>query len=153
MDTMGTGATALEKLSTAEKIGLVTGIGWGKGQCTEIASPANSINFRTLCLQGGPLGVRSTSAKADGTTITTSASDTTNQGASAAQNANVAIVFITADSGEEYIFVGKNTGDRNDLDAWHSGADLVKAIVGVKNTIVVVNTVGPILKLSRTYRT
>ncbi|KAH8784327.1 hypothetical protein BGZ57DRAFT_852132 [Hyaloscypha finlandica] len=126
---MGTGATALEKLSTAEKIRLVTGIGWGKGQCAGNASPANSINFRTLCLQDGPLGVRSTSAKADGTTITTSTSDTTNQGASAAQNANVAIVFITADSGEEYIFVGKNTGDRNDLDAWHSGADLVKFLL------------------------
>jgi len=58
----------------------------------------------------------------------------------------VAIVFITADSGEEYIVVEKNTGDRNDLEAWHSGADLVKAVAGVnKNTIVVVNTVGPIL--------
>jgi beta-glucosidase len=65
----------------------------------------------------------------------------------------VAIVFITADSGEEYILVEKNTGDHNDLDAWHSGADLVKAVVGVKNTIVPVNTVGPILKLSQTYRT
>jgi beta-glucosidase len=125
----------------------------GKGRCTGNASPTNSINFRTLCLQDGPLGVRSTSAKADGTDITTSASDTTSQGASAAQNANVAIVFITADSGEEYIFIGKNTGDRNDLEAWHSGADLVKAVVGVKNTIILVNTVGPILKLSRTYRT
>jgi beta-glucosidase len=65
----------------------------------------------------------------------------------------VAIVFTTADSGIEYISVGKHTGDRNDLDAWHSGADLVKAVAGVKNTIVLVNTVGPILKLSRTYRT
>jgi beta-glucosidase len=77
MDTMGTGATAVEKLSAADKIGLVTGIGWGKGQCTGNASPANSTNFRTFCLQGGPLGARSTSAKADGTTVTTSASDTT----------------------------------------------------------------------------
>ncbi len=55
-------------------------------------------------------------------------------------------MFITADSGDEYIVVEKNTGDRNDLEAWHNGADLVKAVAGVnKKTIVVVNTVGPIL--------
>lgn len=78
--------------------------------------------------------------------MTTSSSDTASQGASAAQNADVAIVFITADSGEEYITVEKNVGDRNDLNAWHSGNDLVKAVANVnKNTIVVVNTVGPIL--------
>jgi hypothetical protein len=52
--------TALAKLSTSEKVGLVTGIGWGKGPCTGNTSPLISINFRTLCLQGGPLGVRST---------------------------------------------------------------------------------------------
>lgn len=58
----------------------------------------------------------------------------------------MAIVFITADSGEEYIKVETNVGDRNDLEAWHNGADLVKAVAGVnKNVIVVVNTVGPIL--------
>jgi beta-glucosidase len=93
-----------------------------------------------------PVDAITTRAKADGTTITTSASGTASQGSSAAQNADVAIVFITAGSGEEYIFVEKNTGDRNDLEAWHSGAELVKAVAGVnKNTIVVVNTVGPIL--------
>jgi len=52
--------TALAKLSTSDKVGLVTGIGWGKGPCTGNTSPLTSINFRTLCLQDGPLGVRST---------------------------------------------------------------------------------------------
>lgn len=52
--------TALGKLSNSDKIELVTGIGWGKGPCTRNTSPVNSINFRTLCLQDGPLGVRST---------------------------------------------------------------------------------------------
>ena len=93
-----------------------------------------------------PADAITTRAKADRTTITASASGTASQGSTAAQNADVAIVFITADSGEEYIFVEKNTGDCNDLEAWHSGADLVKAVAGGnKNTIVVVNTVGPIL--------
>jgi beta-glucosidase len=39
-----------------------------------------------------------------------------------------------------------STGDRNSLNAWHNGNDLVKAVAGVnKNTIVIVNTVSPIL--------
>jgi beta-glucosidase len=93
-----------------------------------------------------PADAITTRAKQDGTTVTTSSSDTASQGASAAKNADVAIVFITADSGEEYITVENNVGDRNDLNAWHSGNDLVKAVANVnKNTIVVVHTVGPIL--------
>ena len=93
-----------------------------------------------------PADAITTRAKQDSTTVTTTASDTASQGSSAAQNADVAIVFITADSGEEYITVEGNTGDRNDLNAWHNGNDLVTAVAGVnKNTIVVVNTVGPIL--------
>jgi beta-glucosidase len=55
-------------------------------------------------------------------------------------------VFITADSGEGYITVETNAGDRNNLEVWHSGADLVKAVAAVnKNTIVVVHSVGPII--------
>jgi beta-glucosidase len=37
----------------------------------------------------------------------------------------MAIVFITADSGEGYITVEGNAGDRNNLDPWHSGYDIV----------------------------
>ncbi|EHL02638.1 putative beta-glucosidase L [Glarea lozoyensis 74030] len=87
-----------------------------------------------------------TRAKKSGTTITTSTSDSTSAGASAAQNAEIAIVFITADSGEGYITVETNAGDRNNLEAWHSGADLVKAVAAInKNTIVVIHSVGPII--------
>ncbi|KAF4620126.1 hypothetical protein G7Y89_g14696 [Cudoniella acicularis] len=56
------------------------------------------------------------------------------------------IVFITSDSGESYITVETNAGDRSDLNAWHNGNDLVKAVAAInKNTIVVVNSVGPII--------
>jgi beta-glucosidase len=106
--------------------------GWGSGTATlpYLSAPADAITTRAK----------------DSTTVTATASDTASQGSSAAQNADIAIVFITADSGEEYIEVEMNTGDRNNLNAWHNGADLVKAVAGVnKNTIVVVNTVGPIL--------
>lgn len=41
--------------------------------------------------------------------------------ASVAQGKDVAFVFITADSGEDGYLVEGNTGDRNDLQAWHGG--------------------------------
>ncbi|KAG9231465.1 glycoside hydrolase superfamily [Amylocarpus encephaloides] len=108
-------------------------MGWGSGTATlpYLSAPADAISSR---------------ARQEGSTVTTTASDNSYQGASAAQNADVAIVFITADSGEEYITVENNKGDRNDLNAWHAGNELVKAVANVnRNTIVVVHSVGPIL--------
>jgi beta-glucosidase len=76
---------------------------------------------------------------------------------------DVAIVFITANSGEGYITVGGNVGDRNDLNAWNGGVDknshLVILLLTVhlqdalvtrvassnSRTIVVINSVGPIV--------
>lgn len=61
---------------------------------------------------------------------------------------DVAIVFINADSGENYITVEGNPGDRTaaGLHAWHKGDGLVKAAAEKFSTvIVVVHTVGPIL--------
>jgi hypothetical protein len=50
-------------------------------------------------------------------------------GASAlAVNKEVAIVFIASDSGEEYITVDGNVGDRNNITAWKGGDDLVLAV-------------------------
>jgi len=54
-----TKATAsLAKLSQAEKIGMVTGVGWMNGNCVGNTKAASSIGFPSLCLQDGPLGVR-----------------------------------------------------------------------------------------------
>jgi beta-glucosidase len=39
----------------------------------------------------------------------------------AATGKEVAIVFITADSGEDGYVVEGNLGDRSDLQAWHGG--------------------------------
>ena len=50
--------TALAKLSLSEKVGIVSGVGWGKGACSGNTSPAKSIGYPALCLQDGPLGVR-----------------------------------------------------------------------------------------------
>ncbi|KAF2205249.1 hypothetical protein GQ43DRAFT_446133 [Delitschia confertaspora ATCC 74209] len=108
-------------------------MGWGSG----------TAEFPYLV---APLDAIKAQAQKDGTTVTSSTTDSTSSGASAAQNAEYAIVFITADAGEGYITVEKNAGDRIDLNAWHNGNDLVKAVAQVnKKTIVVVHSVGPIL--------
>lgn len=66
--------------------------------------------------------------------------------ATVAQRADVAIVGINADSGEQFITVEGNEGDRNDLLPWHNGTELVKAVAAANNnTIVVVHSVGPII--------
>lgn len=62
-------------------------MGWGSGTC----------QFPYLI---DPLTAIKAQAATDGTTITTSLSDTSSSGASAAQNAEYAIVFINSDSGE-----------------------------------------------------
>lgn len=107
--------------------------GWGSG----------TANLPYL---SAPLDAIRTRAQADGTTLTTSTSDSTSAGASAAGSAATAIVFIAANSGEGYITVEGNAGDRINLDPWHNGNDLVKAVAAVnKKTIVVVHSVGPII--------
>ncbi|CAG8958507.1 hypothetical protein HYFRA_00009822 [Hymenoscyphus fraxineus] len=61
---------------------------------------------------------------------------------------DIAIVFITSDSGENQHTVEGNAGDRNSegLLAWHNGDALVKAAAEkYANVIVVVHTVGPII--------
>ena len=80
--------------------------GSGTGEYPYLIAPADAIK---------------TQASKDGTTILSSATDSTSAGASAAGQADTAIVFITADSGEGYITVEGNAGDRNNLDPWHSG--------------------------------
>lgn len=47
---------ALPKLSTANKVGMVTGKGWQKGPCVGNVAAVAAIGFPDLCLQDGPLG-------------------------------------------------------------------------------------------------
>ncbi|ETS83432.1 beta-glucosidase L [Pestalotiopsis fici W106-1] len=109
------------------------GMGWGSGTANYpyFVSPADAIKTR---------------ATTDGTTITQSTSDSTGSVASVVSGADAAIVFITADSGEGYITVENNVGDRINLDPWHSGNALVQAVSqSSQNVIVVVHSVGPIV--------
>ncbi|TFY82692.1 hypothetical protein EWM64_g1318 [Hericium alpestre] len=112
----------------------VLAMGWGSG----------TDDFPYLIT---PLDAITNRSKSDGTTVSSSLSDSDlNAAASTASGKDVAFVFITADSGEGYITVEGNAGDRNDLSAWHNGNALVESVASAnKNTIVVVNSVGPII--------
>ncbi|KAI8804635.1 glycoside hydrolase superfamily [Cladochytrium replicatum] len=63
----------------------------------------------------------------------------------AATGADVAIVFVYANSGEGYITVQGNAGDRTDLKLWNGGNDLITAVASVNpNTIVVIHSPGAV---------
>ncbi|KZS91574.1 hypothetical protein SISNIDRAFT_413800 [Sistotremastrum niveocremeum HHB9708] len=69
-----------------------------------------------------------------------------NQVTSLATQADLCMVFANADSGEGYITVDGNAGDRNNLTLWHSGDTLITtASSHCPNTIVVLHTVGPVI--------
>jgi beta-glucosidase len=107
--------------------------GWGSG----------TTEFPYLI---APLDAIKAQASTDGTALTTSTTDAPSASASAAAAAASALVFINSDSGEGYITVEGNAGDRNNLDPWHHGNDLVAAVAAVnKKTIVVIHSVGPLI--------
>ena len=64
----------------------------------------------------------------------------------AVTGADVAIVFANADSGEDYITVDGNQGDRNNLTLWGNGDALIAHVASINpNTIVVLHTVGAVI--------
>jgi beta-glucosidase len=66
--------------------------------------------------------------------------------AAVAARSDVCLVFVNADSGEGYINVGGNQGDRNNLTLWHNGETLIKtAADACKNTVVVKHVVGAVI--------
>jgi beta-glucosidase len=109
------------------------GMGWGSG----------AVNYPYFV---APYDALNTRAQSDGTKLTLYSSDSTSGVAAAVTGSDAAIVVITADSGEGYITVEGNVGDRQNLDPWHSGNQLVQAVAAAnKNTIVVVHSVGPVI--------
>ena len=106
------------------------GMGWGSGsvEYPYFSAPYDAINERAS------------------SSVDLSDSDDTSQGASVASGKSVAIVFISANSGEGYIEVDGNAGDRKNLDPWNNGNDLVQAVAEAnENVIVVVQSVGAII--------
>lgn len=111
------------------------GTGWGSG----------TANYPYLI---SPLEVISARAQSQGSLVYT----ITDNYAYAEINETVSLpystslVFINSDSGEGYITVDGNEGDRNNLTAWHAGDQLVQTVAAnCNNTIVIVHSVGPII--------
>jgi beta-glucosidase len=108
--------------------------GWGSGTADYpyLVSPLEALQSR---------------ARDEHTTVSWFIEDYDLSGASqTATDKDVAIVFVAANSGEEYLTVDGNVGDRNNLTSWTNGEELVKAVASHNNnTIVVVHSVGPIL--------
>ena len=64
----------------------------------------------------------------------------------AVTGADVALVFANADSGEGYLTIDGNEGDRNNLTLWQNGDALIAHVASINpNTIVVLHTVGPVI--------
>ncbi|KAH6704417.1 hypothetical protein VDGD_09750 [Verticillium dahliae] len=57
-----------------------------------------------------------------------------------------ALVFVNANSGEGYISVDGNEGDRKNLTLWNGGDELIQRVAAANNnTIVIIHSVGPVL--------
>ncbi|KAF9025179.1 glycoside hydrolase family 3 protein [Hymenopellis radicata] len=112
----------------------ILAMGWGSGTATfpYLVSPLEAIQQR---------------ARKDHTTITWMLDDfNLARASSMATKQSAALVFINSDSGEGYITVDGNEGDRKNLTAWHGGDALVQAAAAQNNnTIVIVNSVGPLI--------
>lgn len=106
-------------------------MGWGSGTAdfTYLVTPLEAIK-REVTDNGGVL-----------TSVTDNYASAQIQ--AMAQQASHSIVFVNADSGEGYITVDGNMGDRNNLTVWHDGDTLVRNVSALcNNTIVVVHSVG-----------
>lgn len=110
-------------------------MGWGSG----------TANFPFLI---DPLSAINAYATKMGTGEVQYTTDNYNLGniESLASQATAAIVFVNTDSGEGYITVDGNAGDRNNLTLWGNGEAIIEAAASAcSNTIVVVHSVGPVL--------
>lgn len=63
-----------------------------------------------------------------------------------ARLASVSLVFVNANSGEYYISVDGNDGDRSNLTLWHDGETLIANVAAhCNNTVVIIHAPGPVL--------
>ncbi|KAJ7059386.1 glycoside hydrolase superfamily [Mycena amicta] len=110
-------------------------MGWGSGTANfpYLIDPYAAINAHIQSINPTVVveGVLSDYAFAQNTPVAT--------------NADTCIVFVNADSGEGYINVGGNQGDRNNITLWHGGEALIENVAGqCANTIVVQHAVGAV---------
>lgn len=109
-------------------------MGWGSGTADfpYLITPEFAITYHIMSTGGGE--VFSITDNYAGSQIV-----------AAAGQASVSIVFINADSGEGYINVDGNEGDRKNLTAWRDGDRLIHNVTSVcNNTVVVIHSVGAV---------
>ncbi|KAF3914881.1 Beta-glucosidase [Dactylellina cionopaga] len=109
-------------------------MGWGSG----------TANFPYLI---SPLTALQNKAYADGSVIQWVVDDYANQTMKdVAQQAQACLVFVKAQSGEGYLTVDGNQGDRNNLTLWANGDEVIRTVAGrCNNTIVTIHSPGPVL--------
>ncbi|KAG0694111.1 glycoside hydrolase family 3 protein [Suillus ampliporus] len=112
----------------------ILAMGWGSGtdNFTYLISPYEAIQAR---------------ARVDQTSVFWNFDDwNLDNAGNSVIGMEAAIVFVNSDSGEGYITVDGNAGDRKNLTAWHQGDQLILAVAAQNNnTIVVTNSVGPLI--------
>lgn len=132
---IGNGAlppTLCEDNGCKSRMSGVIALGWGSG----------TTNMENI---SDPLSALTERAEKDGITVTsfTDDDDDTDKAAEVAADADLAIVVVVADSGEGYLTIEGNSGDRKDLDLWHNGNELVAAVAAANpNTVVVIYSPG-----------
>lgn len=121
------------------------GMGWGSGSANfpYLITPDSAIQARAI-----QEGSAYTSLLIDYMDYDYTAQNANGQSdiASVVSQADtVAIVFVNADSGEGYITVDGNEGDRNNLTLWNGGDALIQGVAALcPNTIVVIHSPGAV---------
>ncbi|KAK3369254.1 glycosyl hydrolase family 3 N terminal domain-containing protein [Lasiosphaeria ovina] len=111
------------------------GIGWGSG----------TANYPYLVTPDAAIQAQAVKDGSRYESILTNYANSQTR-ALASQDSVTAIVFVNADSGEGYINVDGNEGDRKNLTLWKNGDDLIKNVSSLcANTIVVIHSPGPVL--------
>ncbi|KAI1384850.1 glycoside hydrolase family 3 protein [Hypoxylon trugodes] len=110
-------------------------MGWGSGTSDfpYLVTPIDALQFQALEDRTRIEAVLNNSASSTIETLVK-------------QEGATALVFVNADSGEGYIEVDGNAGDRKNLTLWGNGDELIKNVSSwCNNTIVIIHSVGPTL--------
>lgn len=109
-------------------------MGWGSG----------SANFPYLIT---PLNAITNRAVQEGSVVQSVTDDYAYaQINSTARLASVCLTFVNTDSGEGYISIDGNEGERKNLTLWHGGDQLIKTVAAsCNNTVVIIHGPGPVV--------
>lgn len=112
-------------------------MGWGSGTANYpyLITPEQAIQNEALTYGNGQTNV-----------FTMTDNWALEQMASTASRADVALVFVNADSGEGFINVDGNMGDRKNITLWKNGDEVIKtAAQNCNNTIVIIHSTAAVL--------